>query len=106
MHILYPKKKNRNSVEQFISGERTTTDNFSNLDWSSNSYWIKTNYDLNNDNNFEITGTIQNGGLRELVSVPYALYSNYSGTAGPTGAPSAANLRSIACPMFSFPRRL
>ena len=55
--------------------------NFSTIDWSNNTYFIKTETDPNGGNNYTIEGTTQ------LLSVPYALYSKTSGssTPGPQG---------------------
>ena len=83
---IHTEAPNAYGLINFKIGGGTTSDNFSSLDWANKSYWIRTSYDLNNDNAFEITGTPDNGGLKQFVSVPYALYANSSGTAGSTGA--------------------
>jgi len=46
---------------------------FSTIDWSSGSYFIKTETDPTGGNNYTITGTSQ------LLSVPYALYATKAG---------------------------
>ena len=46
---------------------------FSSIDWGNNSYWIKTEYDLNGGTSYTISGESQ------FYSVPYALYANSSG---------------------------
>jgi len=43
--------------------------NFTNIDWSTGTYFIKTETDLNGGANYTITGTSQ------MLSVPYALYA-------------------------------
>ncbi|MFI1770851.1 hypothetical protein ACH5TX_03960, partial [Flavobacteriaceae bacterium MEBiC06459] len=55
---------------------------FSTIDWSNNTYFIKTEIDTDGGTNYTITGTSQ------LMSVPYALYAANSGssTPGPAGA--------------------
>lgn len=54
---------------------------FSTIDWSNGPYFIKTETDIVGGTNFTISGTTQ------LLSVPYALYAETSGssTAGPPG---------------------
>jgi hypothetical protein len=58
-----------------VSGDFTT------IDWGNNTYFIKTEIDINGGSNYTITGTSQ------LLSVPYALYAKTSGssTPGPQG---------------------
>ncbi|WP_308992088.1 hypothetical protein QLS71_017555 [Mariniflexile litorale] len=55
---------------------------FTSIDWGNNTYFIKTEFDINGGTNYTITGTSQ------LLSVPYALYAKTSGssTPGPAGA--------------------
>ena len=54
---------------------------FSTIDWSNNTYFVKTETDPTGGSNYTIEGTTQ------LLSVPYALYSKTSGssTPGPQG---------------------
>ena len=56
-------------------GQGTSNDSFSAIDWSAGSYFISTQIDGNNY------------GTSQLMSVPYAMYSNNSGssTPGPQG---------------------
>jgi uncharacterized protein (TIGR02145 family) len=55
--------------------------NFQNINWASGSYFIQTETDPNGGNNYTITST------QQLLSVPYALYAETSGssTPGPQG---------------------
>ncbi len=50
-----------------------------NIDWGAGPYFIEIEMDPNGGNNFVSMGTSQ------LLSVPYALYAESSGTGGPTG---------------------
>ncbi len=52
---------------------------FSTIDWSTGQYHIKVETDPSGGNNYTITGTSQ------LLSVPYALYAEQSGTPGTPG---------------------
>ena len=57
------------------------TGSFTAIDWSADSYFIKTETDPTGGTNYTITGTSQ------LLSVPYALYAKTSGNgAGPEGS--------------------
>ena len=58
---IHTEAPNAYGLINFKIGGGTTSDNFSSLDWANKSYWIRTSYDLNNDNAFEITGTPDNG---------------------------------------------
>lgn len=49
--------------------------NFSTIDWGNNTYFIKTEVDVNNGTNFVFMGTSQ------LLSVPYAMFAAKSGNA-------------------------
>lgn len=62
-----------------VSGDFTT------IDWSTGSYFIKTETDPTGGTTYTITGTSQ------LMSVPYALYAKTSGSSipGPQGATGA-----------------
>jgi hypothetical protein len=55
--------------------------NFQNINWGSGSYYIQTETDPNGGTNYTITST------QQLLSVPYALYAETSGsiTPGPQG---------------------
>jgi hypothetical protein len=54
-------------------GTGTTSDDFSTIDWSLGSYFIKTETDPTGGTNYTITG------ISQLMSVPYALYAKTSG---------------------------
>jgi hypothetical protein len=58
-----------------IGNGTTTSGNFSTIDWGSNTYFIKTEVDINNGTNFLFMGTSQ------LLSVPYAMFAAKSGNA-------------------------
>ncbi len=53
-------------------GEGTSSDDFTLIDWGTNSYWLKIALDENGGTNYSDMGASQ------LLSVPYALYSNTS----------------------------
>ena len=55
-------------------GTGTTSDDFSAIDWSNDSYFIKTEIDPTGGINYTITGTNQ------LLSVPYALHAKTAET--------------------------
>lgn len=65
---------------------------YSTIDWSNDTYFIRTETDPNGSTNYTITGTSQ------LLSVPYALYAKNSGSSipGPTGATGAPGPAGIA----------
>ena len=72
---------NANGLVTFEIGNGTTSDNFSNIDWSNGPYFIKTEIDPLGGNSYTIIGTSQ------FLSVPYALYAKTSGNGqGPAGA--------------------
>src|SRR5262245_36953798 len=62
-----------------IGGGNIISGNFSNILWGAGNKYLKTELDPTGGNNFVFMGTEQ------LVSVPYALYAENSGTPGPTG---------------------
>lgn len=63
------------------------TGTFSAIDWSSNTYYVKTEVDPAGGTSYTITGTSQ------LLSVPYALYAKSSGTTNITaGSISSTHL--------------
>ena len=73
---------NSNGLIAIEIGNGTTVfGDFSTIDWSNNSYFIKTETDPTGSINYSIEGTTQ------LLSVPYSLYSKTSGssTPGPQG---------------------
>jgi hypothetical protein len=57
-----------------IGGGAVVTGNFSSINWSNGPYFCKTETDPNGGTNYTITGTSQ------LLSVPYALYAENSGS--------------------------
>jgi len=69
---------NSNGLIAIEIGNGTTVfGDFSTIDWSNNSYFIKTETDPTGSINYSIEGTTQ------LLSVPYALYSKTSGSSSP-----------------------
>ncbi|MEX0811037.1 MAG: hypothetical protein WD048_02395 [Chitinophagales bacterium] len=62
-----------------IGGGNVQSGDFSTIDWANGPYFIKTETDPNGGTNYSISGTSQ------LLSVPYALYAEASGTPGPAG---------------------
>ena len=60
---------------------------FSSIDWGIDSYWIKTEYDINGGTSYTISGTSQ------FLSVPYAIYANSSGNS--SELPSTANMNDV-----------
>lgn len=69
------------------------TGTFSNINWANGPFFIKTEIDPNGTTNYTITGTSQ------LTSVPYALFAEKSGTAGPTGANGSSILNGSTNPL-------
>ena len=61
-----------------IGGGNVLSGAFSSINWSSGNYFVKTETDPNGGSNYSIAGTSQ------LLSVPYALYANASGSGGGT----------------------
>ena len=60
---------NANGLVTLEIGTGTTSDNFSTIDWSNDTYFIKTETDPVGGTNYTITSTSQ------LLSVPYALHA-------------------------------
>jgi hypothetical protein len=58
-----------------IGNGTVSSGNFTTIDWGSNTYFIKTEVDINNGTNFLFMGTSQ------LLSVPYAMFAAKSGNA-------------------------
>jgi formylglycine-generating enzyme required for sulfatase activity len=71
---------NANGLVSLQIGGGTTTGNFATINWGNGPYFLKTETDPAGGTNYSITGTNQ------LLSVPYALFSNSSNTSN-----SAAN---------------
>ena len=61
-----------------IGGGTPVLGNFSQIDWSSGTYFVKTETDPTGGTNYTIVGTVQ------LLSVPYALYAGSSKNLGQT----------------------
>lgn len=59
-----------------IGSGNVVSGDFSTIDWSTGSYYIKTETDLTGGSNYTISGTAQ------LLSVPYAMYAEESGNGG------------------------
>jgi hypothetical protein len=68
-------------VTLVIGGGNPVSGTFSSIDWSNGPYFIETGVDPNGGTNYTIVGTTQ------LLSVPYALYAENSGSSlpGPQG---------------------
>lgn len=64
---------NANGLVSIEIGTGITSDDFSAIDWSSGPYFVKIETDPEGGTNYTITGTSQ------LLSVPYALYSEKAG---------------------------
>lgn len=62
-----------------IGGGTVVSGTFSTIDWSTGTYFVKTETDITGGTNYTIAGT------SELLSVPYALYAENAGVAGPQG---------------------
>jgi uncharacterized protein (TIGR02145 family) len=62
---------------------------FSTIDWGNSIYFLKLEIDINGGLNFKLMGTSQ------LLSVPYALYAEKSGTPGPTGPTGATGSQGL-----------
>jgi hypothetical protein len=62
-------KTNSYGVFSIKVGTGSTTDNFTDINWSSSSFFLKVQIDPNGGDSFEMIGTSQ------LLSVPYALHS-------------------------------
>lgn len=62
-----------------IGGGTVVSGTFSGIDWSTGTYFVKTETDITGGTNYTIAGT------SELLSVPYALYAENAGVAGPQG---------------------
>ena len=69
-----PKPQRQMPMDYSIEiGTGTTSDDFSAIDWTGGPYFLKTETDPNGGANYTIIGTSQ------LLSVPYALYSETAG---------------------------
>ena len=63
------------SIEIGAGNPTNVAYNFSSIDWSEGTYFIKTDVDLNGGTRFKTIGTSQ------LISVPYAMYAQKAGSA-------------------------
>jgi len=68
-----------------IGGGIPLTGIFSSINWTSGSYYLKTETDPTGGTNYSITGTSQ------LISVPYALYAKNSGETDPVWTAASAD---------------
>lgn len=71
---------NANGLVSIEIGEGSSTDDFSSIDWSAGTYFIKTETDPTGGTNYSITGTTQ------LISVPYALFAEEASKAESLGS--------------------
>ena len=69
-----PITNNNGLVSIEIGGGTVTTGSFSSINWANGPYFIKTETDPSGSTTYNISGTTQ------LLSVPYALYAETSGT--------------------------
>lgn len=77
---LHSSQTNVNGLVNIEIGNGTIiTGNFATIDWSQGSYYIRTETDPSGGTNYSIIGVTQ------LLSVPYALYAEASGSGGATG---------------------
>lgn len=72
-----------------IGGGTIAGGSFTTIDWSGGPYFIKTETDPDGGTNYTIIGVTQ------LLSVPYALYAEKSGTPGITGPTGAQGLQGV-----------
>ncbi|MCB9323517.1 MAG: hypothetical protein H6571_07220 [Lewinellaceae bacterium] len=80
--VVYIETHTQNTnANGLVSLEIGGGDGFDLIDWANGPYFIKTETDPTGGNNYTISGTSQ------LMSVPYALYAENSGTPGPQGLP-------------------
>lgn len=76
-HSVYT---NSNGLISLVIGQgAAVSGNFNTIDWSTGTYFIKTDVDPSGGTMYSITGYSQ------LLSVPYAKYAENSGTPGPAG---------------------
>ncbi len=63
-------ESNENGLITIEIGTGTTTDDFSSIEWSSGTFFIKTETDIEGGSNYTITG------ISQILSVPFAFHSN------------------------------
>ncbi|NNL92575.1 MAG: collagen-like protein, partial [Saprospiraceae bacterium] len=80
-----PSTNNNGLISLQIGSGNLVSGDFDSIDWSMGPYFIKTDTDVTGGTNYTISGTSQ------LLSVPYALYAETSGSGatGPQGPPGA-----------------
>jgi len=81
---------NLNGLVSLEIGTGNTSDIFATTDWSAGPYFIKTEIDQSGGSSYTITGTSQ------IMSVPFALYANYSGSSETNATNIANNTTAIA----------
>lgn len=72
-----------------IGGGTVVTGSMASVNWGSGAYYIKTATDPNGATDYNIIGTNQ------ILSVPYALYAENSGTPGPIGPQGPQGIQGI-----------
>lgn len=88
---------NTNGLVSLEIGTGTViTGTFASINWSSGSYYLKTETDPDGGTNYTITGTSQ------LLSVPYALYAKSAGNSGGTFTIPYTNTVNNASTLFSL----
>jgi len=80
---------NSNGLISIQIGGGTTSGSFSNINWGNGPYFLKTETDPNGGTNYSITGTNQ------LLSVPYALFSNNGVPGGGTNGQILTNCNGL-----------
>lgn len=75
-----PQTNSNGIVTMEIGGGVAVSGTFASINWANGPYFIKTETDINGGTNYTISGSSQ------LLSVPYALYAETSGSSGITGA--------------------
>lgn len=73
-----------------IGGGTVTAGNFSTIDWSAGPYFIEIGMDATGGTTYVTMGT------QQLLSVPYALYAENSGTPGPQGIQGVQGIPGVA----------
>lgn len=71
---------NQNGLVTFVIGEGSEVNgSLQNIEWLNGPFFIRIDKDLTGDGVFDISG------INEVLSVPFALYAQNSGTPGPAG---------------------
>ena len=87
-----PSSNTNGLVSIEIGGGTVLSGNFSTIDWANGPYFVKTETDPAGGSNYTVVGTSQ------LLSVPYALYAEKSGTPGPKGDKGDTGIQGIPGP--------